>query len=41
MYMELIAPVQDKMDYYSAIEIKHKNKKWISHEDIKKEFGMK
>ena len=40
-YMELIALVQDKMDYYSAIETKRKNKKWIPHDDMKREFGIK
>ncbi len=39
-YMELKAMAEDRKDYYSAIEIKRKNKKWISHENLKKEFGM-
>lgn len=40
-YMELKAMAEDRKDYYSSIEIKRKNKKWISHENLKKEFGMK
>jgi len=31
---------QDKNDYYSAIEVKRKNKKWTSHENLKKELGI-
>ena len=40
-YMELKALAEDKKDYYSAIETKRKNTKWISHDELKKEFGMK
>lgn len=39
-YMELKAMAEDKSDYYSAIETKRKNKKWVSHEELKKEFGL-
>ena len=27
---------EDKIDYYSALDTKKKNKKWTSHEDLKK-----
>ncbi len=40
-YMELKAMAEDKSDYYSAIETKRNNKKWVSHEELKKEFGVK
>ena len=30
---------QDKIDYYSAIETKQKNKKWVAHQSLKKKFG--
>ena len=39
-YMELKAMAEDKADYYSAIETRKKNKKWVAHADLKKEFGM-
>jgi hypothetical protein len=31
---------EDKADYYSAIQVKMKNKKWISHEELKKELKL-
>jgi len=40
-YMELKALAEDRNDYNSAIETKRKNKKWVSHKELKKEFGMK
>ncbi|HPS58032.1 MAG TPA: hypothetical protein PK514_07990 [Spirochaetota bacterium] len=40
-YVELKAMAEDKPDYYTAIETKRKNKKWVSHDDLKNEFGMK
>lgn len=40
-YMELKTMAEDKADYYSSIETKRKTKKWVPHEDLKKEFGMK
>jgi len=39
-YMELKAIAEDKADYYSGIETKRKNKKWVSHDELKKEFGI-
>ena len=40
-YMEFKTLAEDKKDYYSAIDVKRKNKQWVSHEDLKKEFGIK
>jgi len=40
-YMELKAMAEDKSDYYSAIETKRNNKKWVSHEELKMEFDIK
>ena len=39
-YVELKAMAEDKADYYKGIETKRNNKKWVSHEELKKEFGM-
>jgi Ethanolamine utilization protein EutJ (predicted chaperonin) len=39
-YMRLKEIEQDKIDYYSALEVKRKNKKWVSHQDLKKELGL-
>lgn len=39
-YLRLKEIEQDKSDYYSALKVKSKNKKWISHRDIKKELGL-
>ena len=39
-YLRLREIEQDKTDYYSAIEVKRKNKKWTSHEKLKKELGI-
>lgn len=39
-YMELKKLAEERKDYNAAIETKRKNKKWVSHEDLKKEFGM-
>jgi hypothetical protein len=39
-YLRLREIEQDKTDYYSAIEVKRKNKKWTSHENLKKELGI-
>jgi len=30
---------QDKIDYLSALEVKNKNRKWLSHSDLKKILG--
>jgi hypothetical protein len=34
-YLRLKEMEQDKIDYYSAIEVKRKNKRWTSHKDLK------
>ncbi len=39
-YMRLKDVEQDKLDYYSALEVKRKNKKWVSHNDLKKTLGL-
>jgi len=39
-YLRLKDIEQDKSDYNSAMEVKKKNKKWVSHKDLKKEFGL-
>ncbi len=39
-YVRLKDIEQDKIDYYSAIEVKKKNKKWTSHADLKKAMGL-
>ncbi len=31
---------KDKIDYYSAIGVRWKNKKWTKHGDLKKELGI-
>ena len=31
---------QDYKDYCDVVEIKKNNKKWIKHEDLKKELGL-
>lgn len=39
-YIRLKELEQDVDDYNSAMEIKATNKKWVKHEDIKKELGL-
>lgn len=39
-YKRLKEIEQDKKDYYSALDVKRKNKKWASHKDLKKELGL-
>jgi len=39
-YLRLKEAEEDRDDYYSALETKLSNKKWIKHEDIKKELGI-
>jgi len=39
-YLRLKEIEEDKEDYYSALQIKMKNKKWKSHEELKKELGL-
>lgn len=31
---------EDKMDYFSALDVKKKNKKWTPHKDLKKTLGL-
>ncbi len=31
----------DKIDYNSALDVKRKNKKWVSHKELKKTLGLK
>ncbi|MBI5787636.1 MAG: hypothetical protein HZA78_02110 [Candidatus Schekmanbacteria bacterium] len=31
---------EDKADYYSALKVKRGNKKWVTHENLKKELGL-
>jgi len=38
-YLELKTLAEDRKDYNTAIEIKLKNKKWIQHDELKKELG--
>jgi len=37
-YQRLKEIEEDRIDYYSAIEVKRKNKKWKLHSDLKKEL---
>ena len=39
-YRRLNEIEQDKADYYSAVSIKAKNRKWTNHEDLKKQLGI-
>jgi hypothetical protein len=39
-YLLLKEMEQDKIDYYSAIEVKRKNKRWTNHGDLKKKLGI-
>jgi PHD/YefM family antitoxin component YafN of YafNO toxin-antitoxin module len=39
-YLRLKEIEEDKTDYYSALQVKMKNKKWISHEELKKELKL-
>ena len=39
-YLKLKEAEQDKSDYYSALRVKMKNKKWIKHDVLKKELGL-
>ena len=40
-YKRLKEIEEDRKDYYAALKIKNANKKWIAHEDLKKELGLK
>ncbi|HBR21497.1 MAG TPA: hypothetical protein DD713_02850 [Nitrospiraceae bacterium] len=39
-YLRLKEMEEDKSDYFSAMEVKRKNKKWKSHTDLKKELCL-
>ncbi len=39
-YMRLKEIEEDKSDYYSAHEVKVKNKKWLSHDELKKKLRL-
>jgi hypothetical protein len=39
-YQRLKTIEEDRKDYDSAIQIKMKNKKWKSHNDLKRDLGL-
>ena len=39
-YLRLKEIEEDRNDYYAALEVKRKNKKWKSHTDLKKELNL-
>jgi len=39
-YLRLKEIEEDRIDYYSALQVKEKNKKWKSHAELKKELGL-
>lgn len=39
-YLKLKEIEEDKKDYYTALETKRKNKKWVKHEDLKKKLCL-
>lgn len=39
-YLKLREIEEDRIDYYSAIETKLKNKKWVGHKDLKKKLNL-
>ena len=39
-YLRLKEIEEDKSDYYSALEVKMKNKKWLSHDELKKKLKL-
>lgn len=39
-YLRLKEIEEDRKDYYSASKTRTTNKKWIAHEDLKKELGL-
>ena len=39
-YLRLKEIEQDKLDYYSALIIKKRNRKWTNHSDLKKELNL-
>ncbi len=40
-YARLKEIEEDKSDYYSAVMVKQKNKRWKFHEDLKNELNLK
>lgn len=40
-YRRLKEIEEDKKDYYSALKVKNQNKKWTSHNDLKRELDLK
>ena len=39
-YVRLKEIEEDRGDYFSALDVKKKNKKWTSHRDLKKTLGL-
>ena len=39
-YLRLKNLEKDKNDYLEAVRIKKKNKKWLQHNELKKELGL-
>jgi len=39
-YLRLKNLEKDKNDYLEAVSIKKKNKKWLQHNELKKELGL-
>jgi len=39
-FIRLKQAEEDRDDYFAALETKCSNKKWIKHEDIKKNLGV-
>jgi Ethanolamine utilization protein EutJ (predicted chaperonin) len=40
-YKRLKDVEDDKIDYLNAVKIKKQNKKWVKHQDLKKELKIK
>jgi hypothetical protein len=40
-YMRLKEIEQDSKDYRSALAVKKRNKEWITHDELKKNLGLK
>ena len=39
-YLRLNEIEEDRLDYLSVVKAKAHNRKWIAHEDLKKELGL-
>ena len=39
-YIRLKEIEEDRMDYHSALQVKRKNKRWKTHDELKKELGL-